>query len=496
MDMKTKLFALAGMPVLSLFAAVTLAADAEPPDLSDYATAIDEDVLKNQKDCSKGKFFKNAFPSLTNGTPGGSTTIDFTVEGKTVPMTVTWESDNSFAFELDGGIAHVVSVTVDTNNFTYRYATPVIADGFGIPPAPPKRLNSYSDGTVAGDVNHLDLCLGTLDTEAPGVTITYPQDGGTAPVGLVTITATVTDNEGLSSVTASVEGGSLTGTVLLGDGTPSQTVSDQYEWTWNAIDLLPGPYTIEVTAIDTATPTANTTANTTIVVSDFELIISAASCVGFRLEDDPEEGEGCNPTGKVNIQVPPVNNFNNGPDGCDAQNGEVCTITGNLLKPDPLTVANLAALDPPCEACSVCPADSFPDPRMSNNGGRWVPTDFRPLVVFDELGLSADSPSFPDGALILNQYTFGFPCLVIAKHNKNWDLNVGFLSWPNEDDPTTPGDEATGLVFAKTHFPERVVLPSELRPACYGVDGNFDLQEASRSLDRCVLQPGTRHGEK
>lgn len=486
MNIKRTLFLLTGMPVMGLFASAALAGDADLPLDTAYASPVEGVTLKNQNDCPAGRFYKNQFPSLTNGTPGGSTTIVFDVDGKAVPMTVTWAGDNSFFFDLDGGIAYAVGVTVDTNNFLYLYGPPVVGDA---------GMNDYPGDIIAQDVNHLDLCLGTLDTEFPVVSITYPQDGGTAPIGTITVTATVTDNEGLSSVTASVEGGSLTDPIDLGEGTLSDTVPNQYEWTWIATDLLPDFYKLTVTATDTATATATTTANTTIAVSNFELIITAASCVGFRLPDDPDEGEGCNPTGAVNIQVPPVNNFNDGPDGCDARNGEICTITGDLLKPD----SDKVGMHPGtlgCPACASCPVDSFPDPRMEEDAdGNWVPADFRPLDVFFELGLSADSPQFDPGTLILNEYTFGFPCIVIAKHNKNFPLNVGFPFWPNQDDPNTPEDEATGVVFAKTLFPERVVLPPDLRPECYDQLGNANLQEANQggysTTDKGLMFGGT-----
>ena len=253
MDIRRTLFMLAGMPVLGLFASAALAGDADLPLPTAYATPVEGVTLKNQNDCPAGRFYKNQFPSLTNGTPGGSTTIVFDVDGKAVPMTVTWAGDNSFFFDLDGGIAYAVGVTVDTNNFLYLYDPPVVGDA---------GMNDYPGLIIAQDVNHLDLCLGTLDTEFPTVKITYPKNGSTVPLANITVTAEVKDNEGLKSVTASVEGGSLTGSFDLGEGTLSDTVPHQYEWSWNATSLLPDSYTITVIAKDTATATATTTANT------------------------------------------------------------------------------------------------------------------------------------------------------------------------------------------------------------------------------------------
>ena len=185
MDMKTRLFALAWMPVLGLLTAVTLAGETNLPDDSINGAIAADGIIKNRNECPSGTtFFKNEFPSLTNGTPGGDTTIEFTVEGKIVPMTITWEANNSFGFELEGGVAHLVGVTVGTNNFIYDY-TGMLAKG-----GADTELNYYG-GAAAADVNHLDLCLATLDSEAPLVTITKPAAGKTVS-GTVIIMATVT----------------------------------------------------------------------------------------------------------------------------------------------------------------------------------------------------------------------------------------------------------------------------------------------------------------
>src|SRR5210317_448195 len=247
--MKMRLFSLAIMPVLSLLAAVTLA-DETP--LTDYEVSANgtpptAGLLKIQNDCRDGAFFKNEYPSLTNGGLGGSKTIDFNIEGKVVPMTVTWGSDNSFEFAISGGYAQEVGVTVDTNNFTYNYrplnaTAPVQGDA---------NLNKLlAAGATASDVNHLDLCLVALDTEDPVVSITAPAVGESVS-GIVSIIATVTDNEGLASVTASVDGlppldGQtipLTGPVVEGD---------QYTWSFNASLLDIGGYRITVSATDTS----------------------------------------------------------------------------------------------------------------------------------------------------------------------------------------------------------------------------------------------------
>ena len=87
--MKRALFALAGIPVLSLFSAAALAD--LPLGLTDSSNGITPILgeIKNRNQCNGATFFKNQFPSLTNGSPGGSTTNNYTVDGKNVTVTVT-----------------------------------------------------------------------------------------------------------------------------------------------------------------------------------------------------------------------------------------------------------------------------------------------------------------------------------------------------------------------------------------------------------------------
>ena len=196
-------FALAGMLVLSLLTSVTLADRAPVPDASAKSTTVEKGNIKNQRQCPPDTtFFKNVFPSLTNGPGEGSTLpTPFTIDGETVLMTVSWVDNNTFGFGIQGGVAHRVGVTVDTNNFIYDYP------GAGV--SSDHNLNRYLDGSDGDDVNHLDLCLAVAvpDTVPPDVEITSPS-GGVTVSGTITVTATVTDepNNELSSVTASVDG--------------------------------------------------------------------------------------------------------------------------------------------------------------------------------------------------------------------------------------------------------------------------------------------------
>ncbi len=89
--MKTTLFALAGMPAFCLSAAVALAGELPPPDATPQTLQISDDVIKNKGQCPSGtSFYKNVFPSLTNGSEGGCKTEVFAVGGEDVSMEVCW----------------------------------------------------------------------------------------------------------------------------------------------------------------------------------------------------------------------------------------------------------------------------------------------------------------------------------------------------------------------------------------------------------------------
>ncbi len=456
MDMKTKLFALAWMPVLGLLTAVTLAGETELPNDSDNATP-EAGIIKNRNQCPSGTtFFKNAFPSLTNGTPGGSTTIDFTVEGKIVPMTVTWAANNSFAFVIDGGVAHKVGVTVDTNNFVYTYSTPVQVDA---------NLNAYSDGTVSADANHLDLCLATLDDENPFVSIDSPADGDTVS-GIVSIIATVTDNAGLDTVTASVDGASLDTPISLDP--PTFTAPDQYEWTWDTSMVDIGDYTITVNATDTSI-----LVNTTTVSISVSVVRSLRDCLeGPDLVPPGQESDGgCNLTGYMQLEYP-------------NEAGQI----------EDLLVTQAAIPAKPGAGSESCRTDLFPliaqDPRVHPDGTLKSTTpmpqdlsalfnidghyaEFHPLEELPQVWLRAD--------------TVGSPCLTLL-HQDAPEFSLLTSALPN------------GGVYTVTQYPEdvpgmydhidRITAPlnyCDPTLACYQPDLQFVEQAALQTDDYLLL---------
>ena len=300
--MKNRLFALVLMPVLSLLATATLADLSAEPDDSGNGISPVLGQIKNQKQCEGATFFKNVFPSLTNGGLGGSDSIDVTVDGKTLSVDVVWYPDNSFDFTVSGGYAKRLGVTVDTNNFIYDYTDP--ADGIA-----DTQLNYYAN-LSADDVNHLDLCLETLDSDAPEVGIRVePSSDGTNISGEVSIIATVTDESAVNLLEITIVG--------VADGTdytpdysdptvpvrsdcdPDVAGCSEYTWSWDTSSVPPGEYTITIGATD-----ASALAN--LGTDSITVTVSVLNCLEG---DDGITGgaggvQGCNPSGFQWVELP------------------------------------------------------------------------------------------------------------------------------------------------------------------------------------------------
>ena len=421
MDMQKRFFALAWMPALSLLSAVTLADVSELPLESGNAIQAYEGEIKNRNQCPSGTaFFKNVFPSLTNGTPAGSKTIDFTVDGKILPVTVTWDSNNSFEFEIDGGVAYKVGVTVDTNNFIYDY-TGSLPDGRA-----DTELNYYGGQTIADDVNHLDLCLATVDTVAPEVGIRVePSSDGTTVSGTISIIATVTDESGLDSVTIEIVGADgvtqIDPLLILGP-----TISgNEYTWTLNTSLIPAGAYTITVTAKD-----VSILANVVTEEKEVTVVRSVQDCLEGPDGVPPGETSlgGCNITGYMQLEYP----------------NEVDEL-GVL----PVTQAAIPAFSSAQNAtCGLSPNGPFElvakDPRVDNFGSVIANTPQDLSELFDIAGHYAEfHPLELVPTVILRADTVGSPCLTLL-HQDAPEFSELTAALPN------------GGVYTVTQFPELV----------------------------------------
>ena len=315
--MKKLSFALAVMPVLSLFTSVALADVSGVPLDSQNGIASDGEI-KNRSQCpASSTFFKNAFPSLTNGTSGGEVTNNYTVDGKNVAVTVTWNIDNSFRFEVDGGYALRLGGTANNKDFVYDYTGQVekgISD---------TQLNFYGEGLIADDVNHLDLCLKALDTDAPSIgaiVVTTLISDGVEPntvTGPISIMTSITDESPLDPPIIDIfpigsidpETGlplidSVTGlpfvpiTISIVGPTPMEGENcdpdvagcTKYTWTVGGVDeeLDDGQYTIRIISVD-----GSILANESFETKDIEVITALQSCLeGGDAVSPGLDGEG------------------------------------------------------------------------------------------------------------------------------------------------------------------------------------------------------------
>ena len=263
--MKTRIIALGWMLVLGLLTSVTFAS--EQP-IENYEPSFpggfnpEAGLLKSQNDCpADTAFFKNQFPGLTNGPGGSFAQLTYPIDGTDVTFQVFWAGDNSFRFEVFGGVAHIVGVTSDTNTLLYDYVNfyPAVNTP-GVVNAPVSADGNLNKIANAADVNHLDFCLAVADPgdiEPPSVTIDAPD--GTVPVsGTVTVLATVSDESGVV-VTVSVDDGQTISEPMnctLQSENPN-VYACSYEW--DTTNLGNGSYTISVDATDTPGNTATQT---------------------------------------------------------------------------------------------------------------------------------------------------------------------------------------------------------------------------------------------
>jgi len=422
MDMKKRSFALAWMPALSLLSAVTLANVSVLPLESGNAIEAYEGQIKNRSQCPSGTtFFKNVFPSLTNGTPAGSETIDFTVEGEILPVTVTWDSNNSFGFEIDGGVAYKVGVTVDTNNFIYDY-TGSLPDGRA-----DTELNYYGGQTIADDVNHLDLCLATVDSVAPevGTIVVVPSSDGTTVSGDISIIATVTDESGVSVTIeiVSTDGSVIVDPLLIIGPT---NAGNEYTWTLNTSLIPVGDYTITVGATDFSILANFDTEEKDITVER----VALQDCLEGPDGVPPGETSlgGCNITGYMQLEYP----------------NEV-----EALGPLPVTQAAIPAFSSAQNAtCGLSLNGPFElvakDPRVDNFGSVIDNTPLDLATLFDIAGhYAVFHPLELVPEVILRADTVGSPCLTLL-HQDAPDFSELTDALPN------------GGVYTVTQFPELV----------------------------------------
>ena len=462
MEMMKRLFALAGMMVLSLLTSVAFAQQVDPPMIyepsAQQAAQLMEDVptwevLKALGDCPEGTddFLKNVNPFISGGSSGsGSWTEQIDVAGTEVTLFVAWLDDNSFGYDFPDENAAMEAIGVENNSdkIVYRYDSPVFSDS---------GLNVI-DGGEAERANSLDLCVSLADKEGPVITFIYPEDldpPARVSSSTVTVLVSVVDPSGVdpTSVTISVNDGKTSNEpmtcVAAGDG---------YEcrYDWITVGLDGGLYTLTVSAVDQAATGINhATAEVTV---DFGFTL--ADCYGDLdpSDLDPSEPQGCNPTGEENIQAPR-----------GASNPEMKYIFGEVIQ-----------VDPSHPLAGRCGPDALPDPRMLQApDNSWYVAAKEELHVFAH-GVGVRPAGLPGEAeWVISDIHYGYNgCFGGTWHYKNWLLSDAY------------GVNSNPLFFIKTLFPEFNWVYTGALAKCYG---EFDILGQPRSDYTLNLQESAEY---
>lgn len=314
MQVKHRLFALAVVPVLSLFTAVTLAAKPGPDPVANYAPSDESGSITSGviRRCTSGTLFKNVNPFISGGNPGVFPVTNseiFLVDGEEIELTVSWEENNSFSYGFGAskeGQMHEIGVENNSDKIIYKYDSPVLADG---------RLNVLLAGGSADKANHIDICISPVDVQvdntAPVVSIrVVPSDDGTTVAGTVSIIATIIDESlpnptDLDITIVSADDGTDV-TPVFPDPVPSgcdPAAADciEYTYTWDTSLVPPGVYTITIGATDTSVLKNVGTSSKTVTV-----VTAAINCL--EGDDGVTGGEGgiqgCNPSGFQWVELP------------------------------------------------------------------------------------------------------------------------------------------------------------------------------------------------
>lgn len=169
----------------------------------------------------------------------------------TVTVTAT-ASDNVGVAKVELYIDSALVVTDTASPYTYSWNTTTAANGTHslLAKAYDSAGNAASSSTVSVTVSG-----GVTDTTTPSVSLTSPASGATLN-GTVTLTATATDNVGVTKVEFLSDG------VVLGTGTASGST---YSYAWNTTSATTGTHALTARASDAAGNT-KTTAATSVTV--------------------------------------------------------------------------------------------------------------------------------------------------------------------------------------------------------------------------------------
>ena len=444
MQVNHRLFALAVVPVLSLFTAVTLAAKPGPDRAAKYAHSLKSESITSGviKRCTAGTLFKNVNPFISGGNPGVFPVTNseiFLVDGEEIELTVSWEENNSFSYGFGAskeGQMHEIGVENNSDKIIYKYDSlvPVLADS---------GLNVLKAGGSADKTNHIDICISPVDVQvdntAPVVSIrVVPSDDGTTVSGVVSIIATVSDESPVNlpkiTIVSSADGTDFTpdfADPVSSACNPAASGCLEYTWTWNTSLVPPGEYTITVSATDTSVLANEGTNSITVTVSVLNCLEGSDGPGGDIL--------GCNPSGFQWVELP------NELGGTGLLDGQTLTQAAVPAKPGAQDL--------------LCGGPTFPFVARDPRWDELVPGEYNPRP----LDLSEIFDVEPADAAVMRADTRGEPCLALI-------FGDASFSFADFYDPLTNVSlfGANRYTYTLTQLPETAALglpiPTDIGP--------------------------------
>jgi LPXTG-motif cell wall-anchored protein len=225
-------------------------------------------------------------------------TTTFTVDATAPAVAITTPADGSSTRDTTPAIAGTSDVVSGTISLAIDGGAPVAVptDGTGAwthIPATPLAEGPHTVVVTATDAagnSASDSSTFTVDTVAPAVDITSPEDGSTTQ-----------DNTPPISGTSDV----LSGTIqLVVDGQPPVTVGTDATgaWTWTPVTPLPnGPHTATATATDAAGNTATDETTFTVTAPAAEVVITAPEDGSSTTDTTPDVTGTTNPGATVDV---------------------------------------------------------------------------------------------------------------------------------------------------------------------------------------------------
>ena len=207
--------------------------------------------------------FSNVDTSGTNGSGAIGATATANSLGGAPSGTVTTTRNNSWVFGVGTDYDNATARTVGANQVLVHTYFPPVGDTYWVQrmltPTPLSGTSvTINDTAPTGDRYNLFVAeikpLNTPDTTPPAVSMTAPSDGATVSGNAATVSATASDNIGVTSVQFKLDGANL----------GAADTAGPYSIAWNTTAASNGTHSLTAVASDAA---GNTTTATTVTVT-------------------------------------------------------------------------------------------------------------------------------------------------------------------------------------------------------------------------------------